>query len=294
MKKIKHSKFKNTGVLFELLVRQITLEVLNGDKTENAKKIVKEFFSPGTELNKELRLYELLLKEKYNSESRAEKFVDTVTDAHSKLNETKLTKEKYNLIKEISEKFDIEQFLSSPITNYKVLASIYKVFEAKRVQNYDIKDIFNSKITLIENIISRPTKQVEETKTIEDKKLMETYSQQEKDLRLLTYKILVETFNKKYTNLDEKQKGLLKEYINNMSNTTKFKDYVSNEIPKIANDLKEIGNKINDKVTKIKLAETISVLEKMKIGKKVSDSQVSSIMLSYELIKELKSKVNGK
>jgi hypothetical protein len=281
-------------VLFELLVRQITLEVLNGDKTENAKKIVKEFFSPGTELNKELRLYELLLKEKYNSESRAEKFVDTVTDAHNKLNETKLTKEKYNLIKEISEKFDIEQFLSSPITNYKVLASIYKVFEAKRVKNYDIKDIFNSKITLIENIISRPTKLVEEKKSIEDKKLMETYSQQEKDLRLLTYKILVETFNKKYTNLDEKQKGLLKEYINNMSNTTKFKDYVSNEIPKIANDLKKIGDKINDKVTKIKLAETISVLQKMKIGKKVSDGQVSSIILSYELIKELKSKVNGK
>lgn len=294
MKKIKHSKFKNTGVLFELLVRQITLEVLNGDKTENAKKIVKEFFSPGTELNKELRLYELLLKEKYNSESRAEKFVDTVTDAHNKLNETKLTKEKYNLIKEISEKFDIEQFLSSPITNYKVLASIYKVFEAKRVKNYDIKDIFNSKITLIENIISRPTKLVEEKKSVEDKKLMETYSQQEKDLRLLTYKILVETFNKKYTNLDEKQKGLLKEYINNMSNTTKFKDYVSNEIPKIANDLKKIGDKINDKVTKIKLAETISVLQKMKIGKKVSDGQVSSIILSYELIKELKSKVNGK
>jgi hypothetical protein len=281
-------------VLFELLVRQITLEVLNGDKTENAKKIVKEFFSPGTELNKELRLYELLLKEKYNSESRAEKFVDTVTDAHNKLNETKLTKEKYNLIKEISEKFDIEQFLSSPITNYKVLASIYKVFEAKRVKNYDIKDIFNSKITLIENIISRPTKLVEEKKSVEDKKLMETYSQQEKDLRLLTYKILVETFNKKYTNLDEKQKGLLKEYINNMSNTTKFKDYVSNEIPKIANDLKKIGDKINDKVTKIKLAETISVLQKMKIGKKVSDGQVSSIILSYELIKELKSKVNGK
>ena len=47
MKKIKHAKVKNTGVLFELLVRQITLEVLNGDTTENAKRIVKEFFAPG-------------------------------------------------------------------------------------------------------------------------------------------------------------------------------------------------------------------------------------------------------
>jgi len=291
MKKIKHSKVKNTGVLFELLVRQITLEVLNGDKTENAKNIVKEFFASGTELNKELRLYDLLLKEKYNSESKAEMFVDTVSQAHSKLNEGKLAKEKYNLIKQINEKFELEQFLSSPITNYKVLASIYKVFESKKSENYDIKDIFNSKVTLIENIIARPSTK---TNKIEDTKLIESYKQQDKDLRLLTYKILVETFNKKYTNLDASQKNLLKEYINNISNTSKFKDYLSVELPKIVSELKSIKSKIQDKVTTIKLSETISVLEKMKIGKTVSDGQVSSIMLSYELIKELKSKVNVK
>jgi hypothetical protein len=288
MKKIKHSKFKNTGVLFELLVRQITLEVLNGDKTENAKNIVKEFFASGTELNKELRLYDLLLKEKYNSESKAEMFVDTVSQAHSKLNEGKLIKEKYNLIKKINEKFELEQFLSSPITNYKVLASIYKVFESKRADGYDIKDIFNSKITLIENITSKPAQKTQPT---DEKKLIETYKQQDKDLRLLTYKILVETFNKKYTNLDDSQKNLLKEYINNISNTTKFIDYVGKELPNIIAELNIIKSKLKDRVTQIKLSETISLLEKMKIGKTVSDSQVSSIMLSYELIKELKSKV---
>jgi hypothetical protein len=290
MKKIKHSKFKNTGVLFELLVRQITLEVLNGDKTENAKNIVREFFAPSTELNKELRLYDLLLKEKYSSETKADRLVETVCEAHTKLNYIKLSKEKYNLIKEVAEKFDLEQFLSSPISNYKVLASIYKVFESKRDEKYDIKDIFNSKITLIENITSKPAQVVKST---EDEKLIETYIQQDKDLRLLTYKILVETFNKKYTNLDSSQKNLLKEYINNITNTTKFKDYVGIELPKIISELKSIKSKLTDKVTQIKLSETISVLEKMKIGKSVSDGQVSSIMLSYELIKELKSKVNG-
>ncbi len=288
MKKIKHSKFKNTGVLFELLVRQITLEVLNGDKTENAKNIVKEFFAPNTELNKELRLYDILLKEKYNSETKADKLVETVCDAHAKLNQSALSKEKYNLIKEISAKFDLDNFLSSPISNYKVLASIYKVFESKRAEGYDIKDIFNSKITLIENITSKPTQKIQPS---EDKKLIESYKQQDKDLRLLTYKILVETFNKKYTNLDDSQKNLLKEYINNITNTTKFKDYVTVELPKIIGELKSIQSKLKDKVTQIKLSETISVLEKLKIGKTVSDSQVSSIMLSYELIKELKSKV---
>jgi len=288
MKKIKHSKFKNTGVLFELLVRQITLEVLNDDKTENAKKIVKEFFAPNTELNKELRLYDILLKEKYSSETKADRLVETVCDAHAKLNQNTLSKEKFNLIKEISAKFEIEQFLSSPISNYKVLASIYKVFESKRAEGYDIKDIFNSKITLIENITSKPALKTQPT---EDKKLIETYKQQDKDLRLLTYKILVETFNKKYTNLDNSQKNLLKEYINNVSNTTKFVDYVGKELPNIIAELNSIKSKLKDKVTQIKLSETISVLEKMKIGKSVSDGQVSSIMLSYELIKELKSKV---
>jgi hypothetical protein len=143
MKKIKHSKFKNTGILFELLVRQITLEVLNGDNTEKAKGIVQEFFKQGTELNKELRLYDLLSQEKYSTESRADKFIDTVNEAHKKINAQQLKKEKFNLIKKINESFDVDTFLSSPVSNYKVLASIYKIFEAKSVENYDVKDIFD-------------------------------------------------------------------------------------------------------------------------------------------------------
>jgi hypothetical protein len=292
MKKVKHSKFKNTGILFELLVRQITLEVLNGDATEKAKHIVKEFFSPKTELNKEHRLYELLLKEKYKSESRAEKFIDTINEAHTRINQSKLQREKYNLIKKINESFDMDDFLSSPITNYKVLASIYKVFEAKNMVDYDVKDIFNSKITLIENITSNQTVIVE--KSDDAKKLVESYKKQDKDLRLLTYKILVETFNKKYSNLDESQKELLKQFINNITNTTKFKEYVEKEIPSIVKELKVLHKSINDKVTKIKLAETVSVLNKTKIGKTVSDNHVSSLMISYELIKELKGKLNEK
>lgn len=292
MKRVKHSKFKNTGILFELLVRQITLEVLNGDTTEKAKKIVKEFFSSSTELNKELRLYDLLIKERYNSESRAEKFIDTVNEAHNRIDQNKLQREKYNLIKKINESFNMDEFLSSPISNYKVLASIYKIFESKRYNDYDVKDVFNSKITLIENITSKPSTLVE-TKDSADK-IVESYKKQDKDLRLLTYKILVETFNKKYSNLDENQKQLLKQYINNITNTTGFKSYVEKEIPSIVAELNQIQKQIKDKVTKIKLSETISVLKKTKIGKVVSDNHVSSLMISYELIKELKEKVNGK
>ena len=287
MKKIKHSKFKNTGILFELLVRQITLEVLNGDKTEKAKGIVQEFFRQGTELNKELRLYDLLVQEKYSTESRAEKFIDTVNEAHTKIDDAKLKREKFNLVKKINESFDMDSFLSSPISNYKVLASIYKIFESKYQEQYDIKDVFNSKITLIENITSKPATGKREAK----KKIVEEYRKEDQDIRLLTYKILVETFNKKYSSLNQSQKTLLREYINNVNNTSKFKDYVGNEIPNIVAELKSISNKISDKVTTIKLNETISLLENTKIGKVVSDKQVSSLMMSYELIKELKTRI---
>ena len=282
MNKIRHSKFKNTGFLFEILTRQITLEVLNGGE-EKAKEIVKEFFSGKTELAKELRLFNLLINEKYNSETKAEKFIDAILDARTKLDEQKLIKEKYNLVKSIKENFEIDNFLASPVTNYRVLASIHKLFEAKKSDISDVKDIFDSKLTLIEHISTSAPK----LKQKEDK-LVEDYKKQEKDLRLLTYKILIETFNKKYSNLNDDQKSLLREYINNVTNTSKFGEYYSNQLKTIVTELHSIYKTMEDKVTKIKLRETINVLKAQKIGKKVTDEQVSSLMMSYELVKEIK------
>lgn len=288
MKKIKHSKFKNTGFLFELLTRQITLEILNGGK-EVAKKIMKEFYGAGTELSKEHRLYSMLINEKYNTESKAEKFIDAILEAHSKLDYRELQREKYNLIKSIKENFEITNFLSSPVTNYKVLASIHKLFEAKKLDVLDVKDVFDSKLTLVEHISNGST----QSDKVKKDKLVEEYKKQEKDLRLLTYKILVETFNKKYTNLNQEQKNLLREYINNVSNTSKFNDYYSAQLVNTIKKLHEMYTSIEDKITKIKLKETINLLKKQKPTNKIKDEQVSSLMLSYELIKEIES-VNGK
>jgi len=287
MKKIKHSKFKNTGFLFELLTRQITLEILNGSE-EKAKEIIREFYGKGTQLSKELRLFNLIINEKYNSESKAEKFIDVVLEAHTKLDYKKLQREKYNLIKSIKENFEINNFLSSPVTNYKILASIHKLFEGKKNDILDIKDVFDSKLTLVEHISTSS----ELSLKVKEDKLVEEYKKQEKDLRLLTYKILVETFNKKYTTLDKSQKGLLREYINNVTNTSKFNEYFESELIKTITELHSMYKGMKDKITKIKLRETINVLKKQKIGKKINDTQVSALMMSYELIKEIKN-VNG-
>ena len=288
MRKIKHSKFKNTGFLFELLTRQVTLEIINGSD-EKAKKIIKEFYGRGTELSKELRLFNLLINEKYNTESKSEKFIEAILEAHTTLDYKKLQREKYNLIKSIKENFEIDNFLSSPVTNYKILASIHKLFEGKTHNVLDVKDIFNSKLTIVEHISSNSQISLKE----KEDKLVEEYKKQEKDLRLLTYKILVETFNKKYTNLNHSQKSLLREYINNVTNTSKFNEYFSNELIKTITSLHELYKRMGDKITKIKLRETINVLKKQKIGKKITDEQVSALMMSYELIKEINN-VNGK
>jgi hypothetical protein len=286
MKNIKHSKFKNTGFIFELLVRQITSEIMASKQNSKAEKILKEYFSTKKELSKELKLYQYLINEKYNSESKAEKFVETVCEARKRLDEQKLTKEKYNLIKEIKEAYNIDDFIKSPISNYKNLASIYKIFEATITkESFEPKDIVNSKFTIVENIINSSIENKD--KKVNDR-VLEEYRKQDEEVRMLSYKMLVENFNKKYNNLSVGQKNLLKEYINNINNTGKLKEYVNNEVNVLSEGLKSVGTKINDKVTKIKLAETISNIRKIKTVKRLRESHLSALMMSYELLKELK------
>jgi len=289
MKKIKHSKFKNTGFIFELLVRQITSEIMSSSKSV-AETILKEHFNAKKELSKELKLYQFLINEKYNSEVKAEKFIDTILDARKQLDEKKLTKEKYNLIKQIKETYGLDEFIKSPISNYKTLASIYKIFEVVSTnEQFDPTDIVSSRFTIAENIINSSIQNKEAR--IKDA-VLEEYKKQDEDLRAISYKMLVESFNNKYKNLTEEQKLLLREYINNINNTGKLNEYISTEIIKLINGLKAVGSKIPDKVTKIKLAETISNIRKIKSVKKIKEQHLSAMMMSYELLKELKNSLN--
>lgn len=285
MKKIKHSKFKNTGFIFELLVRQITSEIMSANKSI-AEKILKEHFNSKKELSKELKLYQYLINEKYNSESKAEQFINTILEARKRLDETKLTREKYNLVKEIKQTYNLDEFIKSPISNYKTLASIYKIFETvTNDEQYDPTDVVSSRFTIAENIINSSI----QNKDVKLKDaVLEEYRKQDDDLRAVSYKLLVESFNSKYSNLTNDQKGLLREYINNINNTGKLSEYVSTEVTKLVEGLKEVGSKISDKVTKIKLAETIANIRKIKSVKKIKEQHLSAMMMTYELLNELK------
>ena len=199
MSNFKHNKLRNTGLLFEFLLRQVTVDVLNKKKDSVALKIIKKKFNEHTEMGKELALYNLLIQKKFKSEGKADYFLSEVLRQRNKLNNSNLRREKYNIIKEIKKHYEVNSMLSSKIPNYKLFASIYKLFEGFSTLNADEKT--DSYFNIVENITA-----------IENKKL-DSYipnEMKDKDLRILSYKVLLEKFNKKYTNLTSEQKKVMK------------------------------------------------------------------------------------
>jgi len=280
--RVKHSKIKNTGILFELLSRQITVDVMNGDDKSKSVEVLKKYFNEKTELGKENQLYQVLLKENYNSSRKAEKLVDAVIRAREKLQNKKLRNEKYNLIKEIKKNYTVEDFFRARIPNYKVYASIYKTFLAETTPVFDPKEEVDSNFSIIEHITRNKVKPRDT-----DSKVISEFKNEDKDLRLLSYQLMVDNFNGKYKNLNSMQRNLLKEYVNNISNTNSLREFVDSEVMKIKKILSKFLPRIDDKVTKIKLTEAIKQSDTLSKGKIVKDKQVVSLMRYYELIKEL-------
>ena len=285
MRKIKHIKVRNTGLLFECLLRQITSDVLSSDDNSGAVRILKQKFNENTELGKELALYNILINKKFTSDKKAEYFINEVIDSRSKLNSSSLKREKYNLIKEIQDSYDIKKFLSSKINNYKVYASTYKLFEYSKSLSPEEKT--ESFFNLVEHV----------TTTSENVKLSNTIVEKlpnDEDLRILTYKTLLEKFNAKYSKLNLPQKSLLRAYINNVSGTNSLKEYIEEVVPVIKKDLTKYSKNLKDKVVKIKLKEAIKSIDNFCNTDKqnVKDSVVVQTMRYMELLKELKKSGN--
>mgnify|MGYP003153174094 CR=1 FL=1 len=282
-RKLKHSKIKNTSILFELLTRQITADVLAGKSTKSVR-IVKKYFNEDTELGKELQLYRILSEKHCTTESRANNLMDIVLESREKLSNSKLRTEKYNLIKEIKENYNADDFFNGRISNYRLLASIYNVFQSQNSPTvFNPEEVVNSKFTVLEHITNKKISSKEAKAHV-----LREYNKKDKDLRLLAYQILVDKFNQKYKTLDESQKNLLKNYINNVSNTNSLREFINQESIAIEKELKTHLPKVDDKITKIKLTEAVKQLSNLTKGKIVKDKQVLTLMRYYELVKELK------
>lgn len=290
---MRHSKFRNTGILFELLTRQITADIIAGKANSEAKDLLFNYFKENTELGKEWRLYNFLLSEKIKGEQHAERFLSVIVEQRKKLSNVKLAKEKFELIKEIKELYPIDDFLKANIKNYRTLASIFKLFEdaSSKDLKFDVTEVYQAKSCIVENITDKPKRNGE------DEDILKLYAEQNEDVRLLTYRILVEGMNKKYKDLDENQKNVLREYINNISNTNSLGAYVVKEVDNVKSQLSQLSTKIkDDDVIRIKINEVVRQLDKVKPtpSKVVKDNQVMVVLLSYELLKEIKKQVEGK
>ena len=282
----KHSKIRNTGLLYEFLLRQITVDTLS-NRTSKAINIIKNRFNERTELGKELALYNIILDRTYTSDRKADYFLNEVMKSRHSLNNARLKREKYNLIKEIKDIYDLQKFLSSKVNNYKIYSSIYRIFEFKDLSP-ELKT--ESHFNLVEHLTTKN----------DNIKLSETVVNlpNDEDLRILTYKTLLEKFNTKYTKLSGAQKNLLREYINNISNTSSLKETLSELVSELKKDLKKHSKSLKDKVVKIKMNEAIKSIDKFcgnnNKSNVVKDSHVLQTMRYLELLKELKKSERSK
>ena len=276
--KVKHSKYRNTGILFELLTRQLTSDTISGNQPRSLS-IVKKYFNSKTELFKEYKIYHTLNTKKYSKDNQATMLIEELIKVYEKLNKGQLRREKYNLIKEIKETYNVNDFFKSKISDYKIMASIFNLLENKKATP---TSIVKSKTTILEHI----TGKIINPKT--KNSIIENFSKQDKDTRLITYKVLLEKFNNKYKTLGENQKVLLKEYVNSISNSPALKTYINNEIKKVKLNLAKYSKKVEDKAVAVKLNETKTMIKPLCKKSSVNDDNVINLLNYYELINELK------
>ena len=276
--KPKHSKYKNTGILFELLTRQITSETISNSQPK-AVGILRKFFGNNSALVKEYQIYNALLTKRFEKETNAAVLIETLVDAHFKLNKSILRRERYNLVKEIKETYNIEDFFKAKVPNYKIYASVYNLLENKEANPMSIVD---SKVTILEHITNKnlPNKPKKEM-------VMEEYEKFDKETRALTHKMLMEKFNEKYSGLAENQRTLLKEYVYSVSNSPKLKAFINKEIIAVKAELEILAPK-TDQVTQIKLNEVKNLIKPLCKKSSVHDDNVINLLNYYELVNELK------
>ncbi len=283
---VKHNKIRNTGILFELLVRKITSDALENRSNDTAVKLMKEYFNSKTELGKELILYRSFFNAQQLSETKAFELINVLISQRKKLNEVALNTQKYKLIREIKNNYDLKEFLNARIPSYKVYASVYKVFDGavNEIQDFnEIQGMVEAKFTIVEHLSGKIVNKEVKKETA----LFETVKNQEEDLRLLTYKILMEKFNQKYVDLSDKQKNLLREYIYNVSNSAALRAYAVDLAKELIAEITKKIAKIDNKVTTIKLSEVVSQLEKLKTVQMVKENHMTALLIALEITKTL-------
>jgi len=278
---IKHSKYKNTGILFELLVRQITADTLSGAESP-AINILKKYFTK-TELGREYKIYESFFKHTNTTEAKADMVISTLIESSKQLNRSVLKRQKYNLIKEIKNHYDLEEFFKTKLPNYKAQAALFTLLEVYNSENLSNPDqIIENKTVLLEYLVKSPI----DKKEVRDN-ILEEFKHQDKDIRVLAYRVLLEKFNDKYADLNSNQKATLKEFINSVDNAPKLREFYNTKINEIKNTLLTLNKKVTNKAIQIKVNEVVNILPSLGKTDKVNDDHLINLLQHYQLVEEL-------
>lgn len=283
--KIKHNKIKNTGLIFELLTRTLINDTLENKKSF-VPQIIKKYFK-NTELSKEYKLYEFLIKNKNLNESKAQSVLNTVTYNVNSLNNNKLKKEKYNLINEIRKHYDINEFFKTLTPDYKLLASIYLLFEIERKSNKInlLEESVKYKNVIIENLTLNTQKIPSENKFIAE------YNKQDNLTKSITQKLLIEKCNESFKTLSENQKITLKEYIKNSDKPDLLLEYYNKRVYDITKYIVKNINLIDSEPIKIKLKESLNYLKPLVKSRSITDEKIINLLHFDELIDNLKTTI---
>lgn len=280
--KVRHSKYKNTGLIFELLVKQVAADTLN-NRDSKAVSLIKKYFTGKSALAKELRLYEFIIKNSNTTATKAEHIVSTILELSQKIDRNAAKKQRYNLVKEIKESYNESDIFTIKVPHYKALAATYCLLEAHT--NPDVINpevLIENKTTVLEHLTGSEQKE-EEVK----QGLLEEYSKYEEDLRLLTYKILLEKFNGEYATLLPEQKNLLKEFISSVDSNNKLFTLVNEQLDIVKKSLVASTIVVEDKVVALKLNEIAGNIEPLSKGTRIDDSHLLNLMQYYQLLHEV-------
>lgn len=293
MKPLKHNKLRNTGLIFEILVRKMTNDVFSDVNESTNYKLIKKYFNKDTQLSKELQLYKLLSETKETNESKINYIVDSSIKVKKELDDKQLIKEKYALISEIKTLYNgkLNEFFNCKVDKYKNYASIYKILEHNMSEN--VEDFLESRFYIVESF-QKP--KIEKDSYINEDMMeaINIFNKQDKDTQTLMFKTVVSNFNREAKKiLIPEQIEFLQSYTFKDNSNSNFSKTFKKTIQDSNNILNEAINTIDDDVTKVKLGEMKRMLKIINDKKILKESHIITVMKYIKLSKELKNLINA-
>ena len=268
MSKIKISKYRNTGLIFELLSKRMVSEVMKGNSP--SLNILKKYFKPSSELGKEYSLYKLFTEDIKDPE----RLIEIAIQEFAKLDSKSISRQKYNLIKEIKTNYDLEEFFKHKVPNYRLHGALNYLYENTGFGN--AKEKLHARQIISEHLRPKDKPFINES---------ESFTKIDKDTQKLAVKLMIEKFNAKYENLYPKQRMILSSYMLDGTDSPKFKKMVMTECKEINQSLASIATP--SERLDIKIKEAIHLLENIITSKVVKDEHVSALLKYHELINKL-------